>query len=169
MNNQIWNNLREIRKSKGLSLEQVAKEINIAPSSLSRLENSKSPNVSFKTIFDLSRYYDISLEKIISGKIEENKDFIYDNTEEITVSEEERPYYNMAMEARNEGLTVQQTRELISLFKKITSEIQRRNIPDEYCSLALKAKGHGISRSEFKSMVDILINNRDTKSNNEEN
>jgi transcriptional regulator with XRE-family HTH domain len=143
-----------------MSLEEVAREIEIAPSSLSRLENGKSPNVSFSTIYDLCSYYNVSLEKIVSEDME-SEEYIPDNTEKVTVSEEEMPYYQVAKEARDEGLTVQQTRELILLFKKITSEIQRRNIPDEYCSLALKAKGYGISKSEFKSMVDILIQNKE--------
>ncbi|PTX14752.1 DNA-binding transcriptional regulator, XRE family [Halanaerobium congolense] len=160
MNDHIWANLKKIRNEKNMSLEEVAREIEIAPSSLSRLENGKSPNVSFSTIYDLCSYYNVSLEKIVSEDME-SEEYIPDNTEKVTVSEEEMPYYQVAKEARDEGLTVQQTRELILLFKKITSEIQRRNIPDEYCSLALKAKGYGISKSEFKSMVDILIQNKE--------
>jgi len=160
LNDHIWANLKKIRNEKNMSLEEVAREIEIAPSSLSRLENGKSPNVSFSTIYDLCSYYNVSLEKIVSEDME-SEEYIPDNTEKVTVSEEEMPYYQVAKEARDEGLTVQQTRELILLFKKITSEIQRRNIPDEYCSLALKAKGYGISKSEFKSMVDILIQNKE--------
>jgi transcriptional regulator with XRE-family HTH domain len=168
LNDRIWANLKKIRNDKNKSLEEVATEIGINPSSLSRIENSKSPNVSFSTIYDLCSYYNVSLEKITSENMG-SEEFIPDKTERVIVSDEELPYYKVAKAAKNEGLTVKQTRELILLFKKITSEIKRSNISDEYCSLALKAKGHGISRSEFKSMVDILIHNRDTKSNNEEN
>jgi transcriptional regulator with XRE-family HTH domain len=158
--NHIWANLKKIRNEKNESLERVSRKIGIAPSSLSRLENGKSPNVSFSTIYDLSRYYNVSLEKIISGNME-SEGSILGTTKEVKVSEGELPYYQVAKNAKKEGLTVQQTQELISLFRKITSEIQRKNIPDEYCNLAMKAKGHGISKSEFKSMVDILIQNKE--------
>lgn len=160
LNDHIWANLKKIRNEKNLSLEKVAKEIEIAPSSLSRLENGKSPNVSFSTVSKLTDFYNVSLEKITSRNMESNE-YISDNTEKITVSEEEIPYYKVAMEAKKEGLTVNQTQEIILLFKKITSEIQRRNIPDEYCNLALKLKGAGISRSEFRSFVDIIIKNKE--------
>jgi len=168
LNDHIWANLKKIRNEKNMSLEEISREIGIAPSSLSRLENGKSPNVSFSTIYNLCSYYNVSLERIVSEDME-SEEYIPDNTEKVTVSEEEMPYYKVVMEAKKEGLTVNQTQEIISLFKKITSEIQRRNIPDDYCNLALKLKGAGISRSEFRSIVDILIQNKDTKSNNEEN
>ena len=168
MNNQVWDNLRAIRKQQNKSLEEVAAAVEMDASSLSRIETKNSPNVSFEKIYELSRYYNVSLEKLVSGDIN-SENIIDEEPDQIVVSKNELPYYRVVRAAIKEGLTVQQTRELISLFRKITSEIKRRNIPDEYCKQALKAKGEGISKSEFKSMVDILIQNRETKSNNEEN
>jgi transcriptional regulator with XRE-family HTH domain len=163
VNNEIWSNLRKVRKSQNKSLEDVAENVGLNTSSLSRIETGNSTSVSFKKIYDLSRYYNVSLEKLATGSIEEKN--LYDkDSDGITVSKEEMPYYSLAIEAKKEGLSVKDTKNLILLFKRITSEIQRRNIQDEYYNQALKAKGNGISEAEFSSMVDILIKSK--KDNN---
>jgi len=163
MDNQIWENLRKIRKNKNKSLKEVSNSIGINTSSLSRIETGNSPSVSFETIYNLADYYNVSLEKLATSNI--NEENLSDkDTDEITISREEMPYYSLAIEAKKEGLSVEDTKNLILLFRKITSEIQRRNIKDKYFDLALKAKGNGISEAEFSSMVDILINSK--KDNN---
>ncbi|PTV94441.1 transcriptional regulator with XRE-family HTH domain [Halanaerobium saccharolyticum] len=160
MDNQIWENLRKIRKNKNKSLKEVSNSIGINTSSLSRIETGNSPSVSFETIYNLADYYNVSLEKLATSNI--NEENLSDkDTDEITISREEMPYYSLAIEAKKEGLSVEDTKNLILLFRKITSEIQRRNIKDKYFDLALKAKGNGISEAEFSSMVDIMIKNKE--------
>lgn len=161
MDKQIWSNFKKVRKRKGESLEKVGKAIGINSSSLSRIENSKSPNVSFSTIYDLSRYYDISIEKLISGDIEEKEELISDNPDEIIVSEKELPYYRVAKEAKNEGLSVDETRTIIQLFKKISATAQAANARDQYSKIAFRAKSNGISEEKFKNMVDFMIRNEE--------
>jgi len=163
LDNQIWSNFKKIRKKRGESLEQVASAIGINSSSLSRIENSKSPNVSFSTIYDLSRYYDIGIEKLISGDIEEKEELTSDKPDEIIVSEKDLPYYRVVLAAKNEGLSVVDTKTIIKLFKKISAAAQAANERDEFAKLAFRAKSSGLSREKFKNMVDFLIKNEEAE------
>ena len=144
-------------------IDKRAVAIGINSSSLSRIENRKNPNVSFSTIYDLSRYYDLSLEKILSGDIEEHKSY---NSDKIIVSEKELPYYRVVLAAKNEGLSVVDTRTIIKLFKKISATAQAANARDQYSKNAFRAKSHGISEEKFKNMVDFLIRNEETEEKN---
>lgn len=163
MNNQIFENLRAIRKKQGKSLEEVSSSIGIDISSLSRVETKKSPNVSFETIYNLSRYYDISLEKLVAGDI--NRDhFIDEEAEEIIISKEELPYYQVVKEAKKEGLSPKETKVIIDLFRKISCAAQISNVQDEFVQLAYRVKSTGISKEKFKYMIEFLIKNEELKS-----
>lgn len=163
MDKQIWSNFKKIRNKKGLSLKQVAKQIGINSSSLSRIENGKNPNVSFSTIYDLSRYYEVGLEKILSGDIDEEEDSTLQNEEENIITKKELPYYRVAKEAKNKGLSVDETRTIIQLFKKISATAQAANVQDEYSKIAYMAKSNGISEEKFKNMVDFMIRNEEVE------
>jgi transcriptional regulator with XRE-family HTH domain len=129
-------------------------------SSLSRIETKNSPNVSFEKIYELSRYYNVSLDKLVSGDIEE-ENFIEEEPDKIVVSKNELPYYRVVQEAKSEGLSPEETKFIIKLFRKITGEIQGRNIADEYMKTAYMAKSQGVSESKFKNMVEYLIKNEE--------
>lgn len=161
MDKQIWSNFKKIRKRKGESLEKVGKAIGINSSSLSRIENAKSPNVSFSTMLNLSRYYEVGLEKIISGDIEKDEDSTAQNEEENIITKKELPYYRVAKEAKNEGLSVDETRTIIQLFTKISATAQAANARDQYSKIAFRAKSNGISEEKFKNMVDFMIRNEE--------
>jgi len=163
LDNQIWSNFKKIRKKRGESLEQVASAIGINSSSLSRIENGKSPNVSFSTIYDLSRYYDISIEKLISGDIGEKEELTSDNNDEIIVSEKELPYYRVVLAATNEGLSPEETQTIINLFRKISAAAQAANERDEFAKLAFKAKSRGLSIEKFQNMIDFMVKNEETE------
>ena len=158
MNNEMWSNLRKIRKKQNKSLEEVAEEVGLNASSLSRIETGKSAGVSFKTIYDLSRYYGVTLEKIVSEKIEDEEK-VSNDQKKIVISQDELPYYRVVQEAKNEGLTAEETKTIISMFKRIAAVAQAGNIRDEYCKLANKAKANGVSEFKFQNMVEYLITN----------
>jgi transcriptional regulator with XRE-family HTH domain len=67
---KLGENLRNIRTDRGLSLDTVAKAINLSPSLLQQLEEGLYPECKLDTIFDLIAYYGISGEEIFgkSGK-----------------------------------------------------------------------------------------------------
>lgn len=160
MNNLIFENLRFIRKKQGKSLEEVASSIGIDISSLSRIETKKSPNVSFETIFNLSRYYNISLEKLVAEDINDD-DLIDEESEKIIISEEELPYYEIIETAKKENFTVKETKAIMDLFKKISAAAQANNSQDEFSKLAFKAKANGVSEEKFQNMIDFLIKNEE--------
>lgn len=160
MNDQIWDNLRAIRKKQNRSLESVAEDLEMDASSLSRIETKNSPNVSFEKIYELSKYYNVSLDRLASGDIEE-ENFIDEEPDKIVVSKNELPYYRVVQEAKNEGLTAEETKTIINLFKKIAAVAQAGNIRDEYCKLANKAKSNGVSKDKFKNMIEYMIKNEE--------
>jgi transcriptional regulator with XRE-family HTH domain len=160
MNNRVWDNLRAIRKKQNKSLEEVAAAVEIDASSLSRIETKNSPNVSFEKIYELSRYYNVSLDRLVSGDIE-GENFIEKDQDKIVVSKNELPYYRVVQAAKSEGLSPEETEVIINLFKKIAAVAQAGNIRDEYCKLANKAKANGVSEFKFKNMVEYLIKNEE--------
>jgi len=160
MNNQVWDNLRAIRKKQNKSLESVAKDLGMAASGLSRIETKNSPNVSFEKIYELSRYYNVSLEKLVSGDIK-RENIIDEEPDEIVISKNELPYYRVVQEAKSEGLTAEEAKIIISLFKKIAAAAQAGNTQDTYSKIAYRAKDAGLSESKFQNMVEYLIKNEE--------
>jgi len=160
MNNQVWDNLRAIRKKQNKSLEEVAADVGIDSSSLSRIETKNSPNVSFEKIYELSRYYNVSLEKLVSENINE-ENLIDEESDEIIISESELPYYRVIREAKKEGLSPEETKTIINLFKKISAAAQSADIKDQYYKLAYKAKSNGVPEDKFKNMVEYMIKNEE--------
>ena len=160
MNDQIWDNLRAIRKKQNRSLESVAEDLEMDASSLSRIETKNSPNVSLEKIYELSKYYNVSLDRLVSGDIEE-ENFIDEEPEKIVVSKNELPYYRVIQEAKSEGLSPEETKTIISLFKKIAATAQAGNTQDTYSKIAYKAKDAGLSESKFQNMVEYLIKNEE--------
>jgi len=160
MNNQIWDNLRAVRKQQNKSLEEVAEALEMDASSLSRIETKKSQNVSFEKIYELSRYYNVSLEKLVSGDIK-RENIIDEEPDEIVISKNELPYYRVVQEAKSEGLTAEEAKIIISLFKKIAAAAQAGNTQDTYSKIAYRAKDAGLSESKFQNMVEYLIKNEE--------
>lgn len=160
MNNQVWDNLRAIRKKQNKSLEEVAAAVEIDASSLSRIETKNSPNVSFEKIYELSRYYNVSLEELVSGDIKK-ENIIDEEPDKIVVSKNEIPYYRVVQEAKKEGLSPEETKTIIDLFRKISAAAQSADIKDQYYQIAYKAKSNGVSEDKFKNMVEYLIKNEE--------
>jgi transcriptional regulator with XRE-family HTH domain len=160
MDNQVWDNLRAIRKQQNKSLEKVALDLGMDASSLSRIETKNSPNVSFEKIYELSRYYNVSLEKLVSENINE-ENLIDEESDEIIISESELPYYRVIREAKKEGLSPEETKTIINLFKKISAAAQSADIKDQYYKLAYKAKSNGVPEDKFKNMVEYMIKNEE--------
>ena len=63
-------NLRNLRNSRGLSIDTVAKAVNLSPHLLQQLEDGLYPECRMETIFDLIEYFGVSGEAIFgkSGK-----------------------------------------------------------------------------------------------------
>lgn len=62
----ICNEMKFIRKKKKLSQEEVAYALNITPSYLSRIENSKFSNTPLFLFLQIADFYKVPLEKIIT-------------------------------------------------------------------------------------------------------
>lgn len=61
MNEVFFKRLKDIRKSKNLTLKQVAQENAIAIGFLSDIENGKA-GASFENIVKLAQYYNVSID-----------------------------------------------------------------------------------------------------------
>ena len=61
--------LKELRKEKGLTQEQLAESLNVSGRTVSRWETgSNMPDIS--TLIEIAVYYDVSIPEIIQGKRE---------------------------------------------------------------------------------------------------
>lgn len=75
---KIGNFLKELRKEKGLTQEQLAEEFNVSGKTISRWENGNNmPDISI--LVELSEFYNVDIREIIDGERKTN-----DVTEEIT-------------------------------------------------------------------------------------
>jgi DNA-binding XRE family transcriptional regulator len=65
---RVGENLRRIRADRSLSIDTVAKAINLTPALLQQLEDGLYPECKLDTIFDLIQYYGVSGEEIFGNK-----------------------------------------------------------------------------------------------------
>lgn len=61
-------NLDKLIDKQGISKNEFAKKVGIAPSTISSWYNKGYENISLKTLIKLSEYFDISLDELIFGK-----------------------------------------------------------------------------------------------------
>ena len=62
---KVGKNLRRIRTARDLSIDTVAREIERLPEILERLEAGKCPECTLDMLFDLVKYYDVTMEEIL--------------------------------------------------------------------------------------------------------
>lgn len=67
MSVQIGENLKSLRKSMGLTQQQVANKLNISRVNYTRYETNAS-NPDFQTLVALADFYDVSLDLIFGRK-----------------------------------------------------------------------------------------------------
>jgi DNA-binding XRE family transcriptional regulator len=65
---KVGENLRMIRSVRDLSIETVAKAIDLSPQLLQQLEEGKYPECKLDTLFDLIEYYEVKAEEIFGKK-----------------------------------------------------------------------------------------------------
>jgi len=75
---KIRNNLSEIlslcREIKGLTLRQVEEATGISNAYISQLENGVAENVSFLYIIRLSKFYGVSIDRLASAILEDERE-----------------------------------------------------------------------------------------------
>ncbi len=57
--------LKELRLTKGLSMEQLGNELNMSSGLISDIENGKKNNPKLKTLIKLADYFDISIDELV--------------------------------------------------------------------------------------------------------
>lgn len=72
----LLDNLTKLMKEKNINRTELAREIGIAPSTVNSWYNRSYENISLKTLLKLSRFFNITIEKLVHG-----------NTNEITFTE----------------------------------------------------------------------------------
>ena len=70
LNEQIGENIRAARKSKGLKQEQLAEIAGLSTNHISKLENGKS-GLQLNTLIQLADALDLSLDELVFGDPEE--------------------------------------------------------------------------------------------------
>ena len=66
------NKLKELRKSKKITLDKLSKLVNIAPNTISQYENDKR-EASYETLAILSKFYNVSIDYILNNQQKEKK------------------------------------------------------------------------------------------------
>lgn len=67
--NQVGNNLKKLRKAKGITQEQLAEQLNVTRQAVSSWENGiNQPDV--ETLARLAEYFGVTVEELIYGKKE---------------------------------------------------------------------------------------------------
>lgn len=72
----LLDNLTKLMDDKNINRTELAREIGIAPSTINSWYNRSYENISLKTLLKLSRFFNITIEKLVHG-----------NTNEITFTE----------------------------------------------------------------------------------
>jgi len=57
--------LREFRKSRGLTMAQLAKEIGVSSGMISDIENGRSKNPTIWTVLKIADYFNVPIERLI--------------------------------------------------------------------------------------------------------
>lgn len=66
-------NLTKLLKRENLSRAELAKRLNIAPSTINSWYNRGYENVSLKFLLKISNYFNVSLEALINGDVDNDK------------------------------------------------------------------------------------------------
>jgi transcriptional regulator with XRE-family HTH domain len=161
MDNQIWENLRLLRKDKNKSLKDVSEDLGIDLSYLSRLERGENKNVSFEKIYNLASYYNVTIEQLVNNDLNNFDLSNYDQNiyKENLIQKEDIHYIKLIKAAKSENISPSEAEVIIKLFKKISATAHSSNIKDEYSKYAYKAKESGVSKEKFKNMIEFLIKN----------
>ncbi|PTX14826.1 Transcriptional regulator, contains XRE-family HTH domain [Halanaerobium congolense] len=161
MDNQIWENLRLLRKDKNKSLKDVSEDLGIDLSYLSRLERGENKNVSFEKIYNLASYYNVTIEQLVNNDLNNFDLSNYDKNiyKENLIQKEDIHYIKLIKAAKSENISPSEAEVIIKLFKKISATAHSSNIKDEYSKYAYKAKESGVSKEKFKNMIEFLIKN----------
>jgi DNA-binding XRE family transcriptional regulator len=65
---RVGENLRNLRNSRGLSIDTVAKAVQLSPQLLHQLEEGAYPECKLETLFDLIDYYGVSGEEVFGSR-----------------------------------------------------------------------------------------------------
>lgn len=87
----LGNRLYEMRKSKGLSQENVAEMLGVTRQTISKWETDQS-TPDFDKIIPLCKLYEISTQELLTGKKQENENADYSNAEDH--DDDRFNYYN---------------------------------------------------------------------------
>lgn len=94
--------LKDLRKERNLSLQDVADEIGCSPSYLHRLENSTRKNPSMKMVQNLAEFYQVNLSEILGIEQGEMVEVIA----AVELKEAIETEINTAIENMKEGLAL---------------------------------------------------------------
>lgn len=107
-------NLKELRKSQGLTQAEVATEINVALSTYRGYENETS-EPSIQTLIKLANYFDVSLDYLLGRAWNNQIGYIPDNAKDVvkmllTLDENElertKAYVTAQIESKGVGVTL---------------------------------------------------------------
>lgn len=69
MESNFANNLKMLRKERGITQEELARNLNVVRQSVSQWENNtSSPNVNLLIL--LSNYFNVSIDQLVKGKVD---------------------------------------------------------------------------------------------------
>lgn len=159
MEKKLYQNLRDIRKRKGMSLKDVSDATGIDSGYLSKLERGIVENIGFEKMLELLNLLEISVQDFLAGNTESNQNISYNNF----MNQKNYPYIKLGIEAKKEGLSPEDAQEIIKLYRKISVAIEKKSVEDEYHQISLKAKEHNIDTKEFRKMIDFLISQKNLK------
>ena len=76
---KTWNFLKELRKAKNITQEELANHLNVSRKSVSRWETGTNmPDLAI--LIELSKFYDVNIDEILNGQKRENNEVNIDET-----------------------------------------------------------------------------------------
>ena len=176
----MMNNIKSLRKEKSLTVEQLAKKIGVAKSSVSAWENGKS-DIRGKNLKKLSDFFDVSESYILGYSDFKNGTEYYNRKVKQIDEDEEKEYENNESDYDDEYFD--KKRFILSVESDFIDEIGEdklkiikqdfidslgtgtdfedvyANTLEIFIKLGLAAERHGYELTDFeKDLLDININ-----------
>ncbi|SDI14211.1 Helix-turn-helix [Alteribacillus persepolensis] len=106
INKAIGKRINYYRKQKRMTQEELAEKADLSKSYVSQMEAGKK-NITTKTIYEIAQALRI------------NPRFLFEKTDEIQISEDEKALVHYYQEWQKEGMTAEDVKRLVELAKQI--------------------------------------------------
>jgi len=149
---ELGQKLREIRKSKNLSLEEVANDLELSKGYLSKVERGIIKDISVNKAKEFADYYNVKIQDLLE-KNENWKEKLPDKIKQYT-TEDNINYLKVGLTAKEYGIDAEDAIKLIKFLADLAADSNLEE--DEYREVGKKAKEKGLSVEKAIKVIDAF-------------